>query len=141
MCAWLYAPEERRALGDVAKLAAALRSGAIAGGFLDGEAVDVALGTVGRVTLLAPADLGLSSEKDRARRFVLARGTDRYCLAEVVAGEADRTIAQRLVDAGRTLAAQPGARPVCVWLVAERVSDEARTLLAEANGVATSTGT
>ncbi len=134
--AWLYAPEERRALGDPAKLAAALRAGAVAAQFLDGDAESVPLGTVGRVTLLAPADLGLPPGD--ARRFVLARGTDRLCLAELVAGEASPAHAERLIAAAAALAARE-QRPVVAWLVAARVTDAARALLSAAHAVATST--
>lgn len=134
--AWLYAPSERRALGDVAKLAAALRSGAIDGRFLDGGGADVTLGTVGRVTLLAPADLGLPSSE---RRFVLGRGTDALCLAEVIAGDADREVAERLLAAVESLRAREPGRKVVGWLVAARVAVDAAALLASAGAAATST--
>ncbi|MSP62228.1 MAG: hypothetical protein EXR72_18225 [Myxococcales bacterium] len=133
---WLYAPSDRGALCDVAKLAAALRSGEIPGPFLDGEAAGVTLGAVGRVTLLAPVDLGLPPSP---RRFVLARGTFRLCLAEVMTDGADLVAAAALLEALATLRAREPEREVVGWLLAPRVSDEARAALARGGAVATST--
>jgi hypothetical protein len=136
--AWLYAPSSRAALGDLAKLAAALRGGTIPGGFLDGGAGDQALGRVGRVTLLGAADLGVLPAD---RRFVLARGTDRWCLGEVVAGAAGIEHAARLIEAVARARAQPGGeeRPIVGWLIAERVDEAALGALTAAGALATST--
>jgi len=131
---WLFAPDEKRALADVARLAAALRSGEVASRFLDGGAPAIPLGAVARVTLLAPADLNLA---DDARRFVLARGTSRLCLAEVLDGDATPAEAERLLAAAAALSAREG-RPVCAWLVARTVSADARALLIDRGGAATS---
>lgn len=136
--AWLYAPSSRAALGDLAKLAAALRGGTIPAEFLDGGAAEVPLGKVGRVTLLGAADLAVLPAE---RRFVLARGTDRWCLAEVLPGAAGPADAERLLEAvAQARARDDGeARPIVGWLVAERVDEPARQALAAAGAVATST--
>jgi hypothetical protein len=132
---WLHAPTEKRALGDPAKLAVALRGGAIPAALVDGGVADVSLGFVGRVTLLAPADLGLPAS---ARTLALARGSDAWCLAEIVA-TGDRAAAEALLGAIAALVAGEGARRVVPWLVALHVADDARALVEAAGGAVTST--
>ena len=140
--AWLYQPTDRQALHDVAKLAVTLRQGRVPSEFLDEGFEEVALGTVGRVLLMAPAELGLPASSPR--RFALARGTSRLCLAEIVAGEAGESAARlhlEAVEAAGRQKAESGAspRPVCGWLIAERIDEAARAVLRTGGAVATST--
>lgn len=133
---WLYQPTEKRALGDVAKLAVTLRTGTVPVEFLDEGFAAVELGKVGRCLLTAPGDLGLPPSE---RRFVLARGTDRLCLAEIVAAVAGEAEARAHLEAVARQAEQAEGKPVVGWLIAAQVTDEARAILREAGSLATST--
>jgi hypothetical protein len=133
---WLYQPEEKQSLGDVAKVAVTLRSGTVPGAFLDEGCAEAALGTVGRCMLLAPGDLGLPPSE---RKFVLARGTSQLCLAEIVPGEAGENEARAHLDAVERQRARSEGKKVVGWLIAARISEDARTLLAAAASLFTST--
>lgn len=145
--AWLYQPTDRRALGDVAKLAVTLRQGRIPGEFLDEGFAEVALGAVGRVLLMAAAELGLDAASPR--RFALARGTDRLCLAEIVAGRADEAEARAHLEAvamAWRLRGQRGGEAeaaaairITGWLIAEELSVAGAAVLRGAGAVGTST--
>ena len=134
--AWLYQPKEKQALADVAKLAVTLRSGSIPAPFLDEGFDEVPLGTVGRVQLLAPGDLGLPQS---TRKFALARGTSQLCLAEIVPGEANADTARDHLDAVERQRARSDGKKVVGWLIAAHVTEEARALLRAAGSVASST--
>jgi len=135
---WLFQPEDRAALGDVAKLAVTMRgAGRVPAEFLDEGFAPVELGKVGRCLLTAPGDLGLPPS---ARRFVLARGTERLCLAEIVPGVAGEAEARAHLDAVARQAERSDGKPVVGWLIAERIADEARALVRDAGHLATSTG-
>ena len=134
---WLYQPKEKQALGDVAKLAVTLRAGAIPGSFVDEGFAEVPLGTVGRVLLMAPSEIGLPPS---TRKFALARGTSQLCLAEIVAGEAGEAEARAHLDAVERQRERSEGKKVVGWLIAERVTDEAKALLVAAGSVASSTG-
>jgi hypothetical protein len=135
---WLYQPQsgDKQALGDVAKVAVTLRAGKVPREFLDAGFDEAPLGTVGRCLLTAPADLGLPPSE---RRFVLARGTSRLCLAEIVAGAASEPEARAHLDAVDRQRARSDGKPVVGWLIAERVDEPARALLRAAGALATST--
>jgi len=133
--AWLYQPSERQALGDVAKLAVALRLGRVPAEFLDEGFAEVTLGTVGRVLLLSPAELGLPA---LGRRFALARGTTRLCLAEIVATPAGDEAARDHLAAVEAQRQRSEGRAVVGWLLAPTVTASARALLLHAGAVATS---
>ena len=134
---WLYPPKEKQSLADVAKLAVTLRAGAIPVAFLDEGFAEVPLGSVGRVQLLAPGDLGLPSS---SRKFALARGTSQLCLAEIVQGEAGVEAARDHLDAVARQREKSEGKKVVGWLIAERVTAPARALLAAEHAVASSTG-
>ena len=134
---WLYQPKEKAALGDVAKLAVTLRAGAIPAVFVDEGFTEVPLGTVGRVLLMAPTEIGLPPS---TRKFALARGTSQLCLAEIVPGEAGEPEALAHLDAVERQRLRSEGKKVVGWLIAERVTDEAKTHLRNAGSVATSTG-
>jgi hypothetical protein len=133
---WLFEPKEKRALGDVAKLAVTMRTGRVPVEFLDPGFAGVELGKVGRCVLTAPSDLGLPPSE---RRFVLARGTDRLCLAEIVAGAAGEAEAARHLEAVARQAERADGKPVVGWLIADELDEAARALLASAGCVASST--
>lgn len=137
--AWLYQPSERRALHDVAKLAVTLRDGRVPGPFLDPGFDEVSLGTVGRVLLMAPAELGL--DPSSPRRFALARGTERLCLAEILPGRAGEEEARLHVAAVQAAARlRGGAVEIVGWLIAEALDGRASELLRAAGALGTSTG-
>jgi hypothetical protein len=133
---WLFEPKEKRVLGDVAKLAVTLRSGRVPAEFLDAGFEGVALGTVGRCVLTAPGDLGLPPSE---RRFVLGRGTDALCLAEIVSGEADAAATRAHLEAVERQRARSDGKRVVGWLIAERIGDEARAILQAAGALGSST--
>lgn len=119
----LYAPVARAALADVAKLAALLRGGAVPADFFDEAAAELPLGQVGRVLLLAPTDLGLPPS---TRRLVLARGSDRHLLAEVIAGPVDEPEVEAFAAALAAAALRHPGRPLRGWLLGHRFSEGAR---------------
>src|SRR6185369_3126546 len=126
--AWLYQPSDRRALGDVAKLAVTLRQGKVPAEFLDEGFEEVQLGTVGRVLLMAPTEVGLPPSQ---RRFALARGTSQLCLAEIVAGAAGEAEARAHLEAVAAMARAKSegggpAKKVVGWLIATRLDDAGR---------------
>lgn len=134
--AWLYQPKDKQSLGDIAKLAVTLRAGAVPQVFLDEGFAEAALGTVGRVLLMAPAELGLPPSE---RKLALARGTSQLCLAEIVPGPAGEAEARAHLDAVERQRKKSEGKRVVGWLIAERISDEARAILSEAGALATST--
>ena len=139
--AWLYQPKDRRALGDVAKLAVTLRQGKVPVEFLDDGFEEVQLGNVGRVLLMAPTEIGLPPSE---RKFALARGTSRLCLAEIVAGVAGDNEARAHLDAMAAMARMKGegggpVKQVIGWLIAEHIDDAGRALLHAGGAVGTST--
>lgn len=134
---WLYPPKEKAALVDVAKLAVALRAGTVAQSFLDEGFPETPLGTVGRVLLMSTTDLDLPASP---RKFALARGTSQLCLAEIVSGPAGETEARAHLEAVERQRVKSEGRKVIGWLIAEGFSEEARALVKEAGGLASSTG-
>jgi hypothetical protein len=133
---WLYQPKEKQLLGDVAKVAVTMRAGLVPGPFLDEGFPETVLGTVGRCLLVGPGDLGLPASQ---RRFVLARGTTRLCLAEVVDGDAGEEPARMHLDAVERQRERAEGKAVVGWLIAASVDERARTILREADALATST--